>query len=267
MIFIIHCCHLEKARMGRLDGKRTIITGAARGIGKAIAEAFAREGATLLLADIDTAGLKAVAESLGQRMKVTNVALKSEVDALFDLAAQTWGGLDVLVNNAGVTHAAELLDLTEEDFDRVLAINLKSALFGTQRAARLMQAGGSIINMSSVNAVLGIPTQIPYAVSKGGLRQLTNVSALSLAPRGIRVNAIGPGTIMTDLARSIMTDKTVEHRMLSRTPLGRFGSPEEVASIAVFLACEDSSYVTGQTIYPDGGRLGLNYTVPVPEES
>jgi NAD(P)-dependent dehydrogenase (short-subunit alcohol dehydrogenase family) len=267
MIFIIHCCHLEKARMGRLDGKRAIITGAARGIGKAIAEAFAREGATLLLADIDTAGLKAVAESLGQRMKVTNVALKSEVDALFDLAAQTWGGLEVLVNNAGVTHAAELLDLTEEDFDRVLAINLKSALFGTQRAAKLMQAGGSIINMSSVNAVLGIPTQIPYAVSKGGLRQLTNVSALSLAPRGIRVNAIGPGTIMTDLARSIMTDKTMEQRMLSRTPLGRFGSPEEVASIAVFLACEDSSYVTGQTIYPDGGRLGLNYTVPVPEES
>jgi NAD(P)-dependent dehydrogenase (short-subunit alcohol dehydrogenase family) len=253
--------------MGRLDGKRAIITGAARGIGKAIAEKFAGEGATLLLADIDAAGLKAVAESLGQRMKATNVALKSEVDALFDLAAQTWGGLDVLVNNAGVTHAAELLDLTEEDFDRVLAINLKSALFGTQRAARLMTAGGSIINMSSVNAVLGIPTQIPYAVSKGGLRQLTNVSALSLAPRGIRVNAIGPGTIMTDLARSIMTDKAVEHRMLSRTPLGRFGSPEEVASIAVFLACEDSSYVTGQTIYPDGGRLGLNYTVPVPENS
>ena len=161
--------------MGRLDGKRAIITGAARGIGKAIAEKFAGEGATLLLADIDTAGLKAVAESLGQRMKVTNVALKSEIDSLFDLAAQTWGGLDVLVNNAGVTHAAELLDLTEEDFDRVLAINLKSALFGTQRAARLMTAGGSIINMSSVNAVLGIPTQIPYAVSKGGLRQLTNV--------------------------------------------------------------------------------------------
>jgi NAD(P)-dependent dehydrogenase (short-subunit alcohol dehydrogenase family) len=253
--------------MGRLDGKRAIVTGAAKGIGKAIAEAFAREGATLLLADIDADGVQAVAESLGQRMKVTNVALKSDVDALFDLAAQKWGGLDVLVNNAGVTHAADLLDLTEEDFDRVLAINLKSALFGTQRAARLMTPGGSIINMSSVNAILGIPNQIPYAVSKAGLRQLTNVSALSLASRGIRVNAIGPGTIMTDLARSIMIDKTAEHRMLSRTPMGRFGSPEEVASIAVFLACNDSSYVTGQTIYPDGGRLGLNYTVPVPENS
>ena len=252
--------------MGRLDGKRAIITGAARGIGKAIAERFAGEGATLLLADIDADAVKAVADSLGQRMKAVNVARKSEVDALFDLAAQMWDGLDVLVNSAGVTHAADLLDLTEEDFDRVLGINLKSALFGTQRAARLMQAGGSIINMSSVNAILGIPNQIPYAVSKGGLRQLTNVSALSLAPRGIRVNAIGPGTIMTDLARSIMSDKSVEHRMMSRTPLGRFGSPEEVASIAVFLACSDSSYVTGQTIYPDGGRLGLNYTVPVSEK-
>jgi glucose 1-dehydrogenase len=267
MVFITPCCHLEKARMGRLDGKRAIITGAARGIGKAIADKFASEGATLLLADIDADGVKAVAESLGQRMMTINVARKSEVDALFDLATEMWGGLDVLVNNAGVTHAADLLDLTEEDFDRVLAINLKSALFGTQRAARLMTAGGSIINMSSVNAILGIPTQIPYAVSKGGLRQLTNVSALSLAARGIRVNAIGPGTIMTDLARSIMTDKAAENRMLSRTPLGRFGSPEEVASIAVFLACDDSSYVTGQTIYPDGGRLGLNYTVPVPENS
>ena len=253
--------------MGRLDGKRAIVTGAAKGIGKAIAEAFAREGATLLLADIDADGAKSVAESLGQRMKVTNVALKSDVDALFDLAGQMWGGLDVLVNNAGVTHAADLLDLTEEDFDRVMAINLKSALFGTQRAARLMTAGGSIINMSSVNAILAIPNQIPYAVSKAGLRQLTNVSALSLASRGIRVNAIGPGTIVTDLARSIMIDRTAENRMLSRTPMGRFGSPEEVASIAVFLACTDSSYVTGQTIYPDGGRLGLNYTVPVPGQS
>ena len=253
--------------MGRLDGKRAIITGAARGIGKAIAERFASEGATLLLADIDRVPLETVAQDLGQRSKVTNVASKVEVDTLFDLAAQMWGGLDILVNNAGVTHAADLLELTEEDFDRVLAINLKSALFGTQRAARLMQRGGSIINMSSVNAVLGIPNQIPYAVSKGGLRQLTNVSALSLAPRGIRVNAIGPGTIMTDLARSIMTDQTVEQRMLSRTPLGRFGTPDEVASIALFLASADSSYLTGQTIYPDGGRLGLNYTVPVPERS
>jgi NAD(P)-dependent dehydrogenase (short-subunit alcohol dehydrogenase family) len=251
--------------MKRLDGQRAVITGAANGIGKAIAEKYAQEGAKLILADIDEAGVTAVASATGGIAVRTDVSRKAEIDALFDRVKQEWGGLDILVNNAGVTHAAELTDLTEEDFDRVFAINLKSALFGTQHAARLMQAGGAIVNMSSVNAILGIPNQIPYALSKGAMKQLTNVSAISLAPRGIRVNAIGPGTILTDLARSIMTDRAAEDRILARTPMGRTGSPEEVATIAVFLACDESSYVTGQTIYPDGGRLGLNYTVPVPE--
>jgi NAD(P)-dependent dehydrogenase (short-subunit alcohol dehydrogenase family) len=253
--------------MGKLTGKRAIITGAAHGIGQGIAQRFASEGATLLLADIDAAGLEKTAGALGALRKVTDVGKKSQIDSLFDLAQSTWGGLDILVNNAGVTHAAELAELTEEDFDRVFAINLKSALFATQRAAKLMGEGAAIINMSSVNAILAIPNQIPYAVTKGALRQLTNVTALSLAPRGIRVNAIGPGTIMTALARSIVTDKAAEERILSRTPLGRMGTVDEVASIAVFLACSDSSYLTGQTIYPDGGRLGLNYTVAVPDRS
>jgi len=252
--------------MNRLEGKRAVITGAAQGIGKAIAELYVREGAEVILADIDEAGVKALAAALGQRAIRTDVAQKSEIDALFAFVDSEWGGLDILVNNAGVTHAAELIDLEEADFDRVFAINLKSALWATQHAGRRMKPGGVIINMSSVNAVLAIPNQIPYAISKGALRQLTNVSAISLAPRGIRVNAIGPGTIMTDLARSIMTDKAAEHRILSRTPIGRTGAPEEIATVAVFLACDDSSYITGQTIYPDGGRLGLNYTVPVAED-
>ena len=177
-------------------------------------------------------------------------------------AAARWGGLDVLVNNAGITHAASLDALTEEDFDRVFATNLKSALWATQGAARLMGEGAAVVNMSSVNAVLAIPDQIPYAISKGAMKQLTNVTALALAPRGIRVNAIGPGSILTEMLRTIMSDRAAEERILSRTPLGRCGEPEEVAAIAVFLACGESSYVTGQTIYPDGGRLGLNYTVP-----
>ena len=247
----------------RLEGKRALVTGAARGIGRAIAERFCAEGATVWLVDIDAAEVQSVASALRQTSRTVDVSRKAEIDALFDAVTDSWGSLDILVNNAGVTHAAELLELTEEDFDRVFAINLKSALFATQRAVPLMKQGGSIINMSSVNAVLAIPTQIPYAISKGALRQLTNVLALSLAPRGIRVNAIGPGTIMTAVARSIMTDRAAEERVLSRTPLGRFGEPEEVASIAAFLASEDASYMTGQTIYPDGGRLGLNYTVPV----
>ena len=249
--------------MKRLDAKRAVITGAANGIGKAIAEAYVAEGASLILADIDEAGLHEVASRLGQTAVRTDVSKRAEIEALFGVVERQWGGLDIMVNNAGVTHAADLLDLTEDDFDRVMAINLKAALFGTQFAAKLMAPGGVIVNMSSVNAILGIPNQIPYALSKGALKQLTNVSALSLAPRGIRVNAIGPGTIMTAIARSIMTDKAAEQRIMSRTPMGRVGEPEEVASIAVFLACSESSYITGQTIYPDGGRLGLNYTVPV----
>jgi NAD(P)-dependent dehydrogenase (short-subunit alcohol dehydrogenase family) len=253
--------------MGRLDGKRAVVTGAAHGIGRAIAERFVVEGAVLVLADIDRVALQSLAAALGQMSVPTDVSRKTDIDALFDRVTHEWNGLDILVNNAGVTHAAELLDLTEEDFDRVMAINLKSALFATQRAARMMKSGGAIINMSSVNAVLGIPNQIPYAVSKGALKQLTNVTALSLAAQGIRVNAIGPGTILTNLARSIMTDRAAEDRIMSRTPLGRCGSPEEIASVAVFLASEDSSYLTGQTIYPDGGRLGLNYTVAVPDRT
>jgi NAD(P)-dependent dehydrogenase (short-subunit alcohol dehydrogenase family) len=248
---------------GRLAGKRAVITGAAQGIGKAIAEAFVAEGAELLLVDIDPARLTATCGELDQEAFVCDVSQKVEIDRLFARVAKRWGGLDVLVNNAGVTHAAELDDLTEADFDRVLAINLKAPLWATQAAARLMGAGGAIVNMSSVNAVLGIPNQIPYALSKGALKQLTNVTALALAPKGIRVNAIGPGSIMTDMLKGIMTDRTAEERILSRTPLGRCGTPEEVAAVAVFLASGESSYITGQTIYPDGGRLGLNYTMPV----
>ena len=247
--------------MTRLAGKRAIVTGAAQGIGKAIAERFAAEGASLLLADIDAGGVEALASTLGQQAIVADVSRKAEVEAIIARAGELWGGLDILVNNAGITHAAELDDLTEDDFDRVFATNLKSALWATQAAARLMGPGSAVVNMSSVNAVLAIPNQIPYVVSKGAIKQLTNVTALALAAKGIRVNAIGPGSIMTQMLRGIMSDPAAQQRTLSRTPLGRCGEPEEIASVALFLASEESSYITGQTIYPDGGRLGLNYTV------
>ena len=253
----------------RLNGKRAVVTGAAQGIGRGIAEAFVAEGAEVLLVDIDTERLAATAKELGQEGLVADVSRKAEIERIFTRVSERWGGLDILVNNAGVTHAAELDELAEDDFDRVFAINLKSALWATQSAARLMGADGSggsaIVNMSSVNAILAIPNQIPYAISKGAMKQLTNVTALALAPKGIRVNAIGPGSIMTDMLRGIMTDQAAETRIMSRTPLGRCGEVEEVAAVAVFLASSESSYITGQTIYPDGGRLGLNYTVPVKE--
>lgn len=245
----------------RLIDKRALVTGAAKGIGRAIAERFVGEGATVILADIAPA-VAEVAEALGQRHFVLDVSRKTEIDRLFAFVTSEWGGLDVLVNNAGITHKAELADLTEDDFDRVFAINLKAALWATQAAARLMGEGASVINMSSVNAVLAIPDQIPYAISKGALRQLTNVTAQALAPHGIRVNAIGPGSIMTEMLRGIMNDDAAKARIMSRTPLGRLGTVEEIAAVAAFLASEDAGYITGQTIYPDGGRLGLNYTVP-----
>ena len=249
--------------MARLDGKRAIVTGAAKGIGRAIAERFVAEGAVLLVADIDPA-VEGLARDLGHEAIVADVSRKAEVEGIVARAGTLWGGLDILVNNAGVTHAATLDDLTEDDFDRVFATNLKSALWGTQAAARLMGEGGAVVNMSSVNAVLAIPNQITYVVSKGALNQLTNVTALALAPRGIRVNAIGPGSIATEMLAGIMAeDPAARDRILSRTPLGRAGEPEEVAAVAVFLASDEASYLTGQTIYPDGGRLGLNYTVPV----
>lgn len=246
----------------RLAGRRAVITGAAQGIGKAIAAAFVAEGAELLLVDLAADRLAETAGQLGQEYLVADLARKAEIDRVFARVSERWGGLDVLVNNAGITHAAELDDLAEADFDRVLAINLKAPLWGTQAAARLMGEGSAVINMSSVNAMLAIPNQIPYSVSKGALRQLTNVTALALAPKGIRVNAIGPGSIMTEMLRGIMTDQAAKDRIMARTPLGRCGEPEEIAAIAVFLASAESSYITGQTIYADGGRLGLNYTMP-----
>ncbi|MCS6945190.1 MAG: SDR family oxidoreductase, partial [Sutterellaceae bacterium] len=162
------------------------------------------------------------------------------------------------------------LDLAEEDFDRVLRVNLKGAFLCGQAVARRMvaqapRAGGArgvIINLSSVNAVLAIANQVPYTVSKGGLNQLTKAMALALAPHGIRVMGIGPGSIATELLRAaVLTNEEAKTRILSRTPLRRLGEPDEVARVAVFLASDDASYLTGSTVYPDGGRLALNYTV------
>jgi NAD(P)-dependent dehydrogenase (short-subunit alcohol dehydrogenase family) len=126
--------------------------------------------------------------------------------------------------------------------------------------------GGAVVNMSSVNAILAIPNQVPYVVSKGGINQLTKVMAVALAPHRIRVNGIGPGTILTELAKTaVLGNREAERKILSRTPLGRMGDPDEIANVAVFLASDEASYLTGQTIYPDGGRLALNYTVPLPD--
>jgi NAD(P)-dependent dehydrogenase (short-subunit alcohol dehydrogenase family) len=245
-----------------------IVTGAARGIGLACARRLASEGARVALADVDAdSGATAARTIDGATFVAADVSRKADVDALVGRVIAEFGRIDVLVNNAGITHAAAFLDLAEEDFDRVLRVNLKSMFLCGQAAARTMVErgiAGSIVNLSSVNAVLAIPNQVPYVVSKGGINQLTKVMAVALAPHGIRVNAIGPGTIATEMAKqAVLGSDEARRTILSRTPLGRLGEPEEVAAVAAFLASDDASYLTGQTIYPDGGRLGLNYTVPV----
>jgi len=259
--------------MTRLTDKVAIVTGAANGIGRACAARLAADGAAVALGDIDEVAGEAAAAAIraagGRAIFVaTDVTRREAIEALVDRTIAEFGGLDIMLNNAGVALTATVLEMSDEMFDKVLSINLRSAFIGTQLAARRMVAsgkGGVIINMSSVNALLAIPGLSAYACTKGALNQLTKVAAIELAPHNIRVVAIGPGTILTDLARNaVMTDDAARNKVLSRTPIGRAGEPEEIASVASFLASDDASYITGQTIYPDGGRLALNYTVSVP---
>jgi len=257
-----------------LDGRVAIVTGAATGIGYAIAERFVRERVKVVVADIDAAaGEKAVdgLRRLGDAIFVrADVSKRLDIHNLVAATVDTYGDIDILVNNAGIVHAADFLDVTEEDFDRVLAVNLKGAFLAGQAVARFMVdkikhggSAGAIVNMSSINAIFGLPNQGPYSISKGGISQLTKVMAVSLAPHGIRVNAIGPGSINTQMLSAVNSDPAARERVLSRTPMGRVGEPSEIAAIAVFLASDEASYITGETIYADGGRLPLNYTVPV----
>ncbi|MEM7300925.1 MAG: SDR family oxidoreductase [Pseudomonadota bacterium] len=259
-----------------LNGKSAVITGGARGIGYAIARRYLSEGVKVVIADIDDDAGENAAQELSElgdiRFKHADVGSRLDVHNLVASTIDLFGDIDILVANAGTIIAEDFLYVTEEQFDQVMRVNLKGAFLCGQAVAKHMVAKvedggapGTIINMSSVNAVFAIANQVPYTISKGGVKQLTNVMAQALAPHGIRVNAIGPGSIMTDMFQTVATDDSARHRVLSRTPMGRIGDPEEIAGIAAFLASDDAAYITGQTIYADGGRLGLNYTVPVQE--
>ena len=249
-----------------LSGRVCIVTGGAQGIGEACIRRFAREGAQLVIADIDDARGAALASEFGGLYVHCDVGEKAQVDALVAQTMAAFGRIDVLVNNAGIFRAADFLDVTEADFDAVLRINLKGSFLVGQAVAREMaKAGkGSIVNMSSVNAVLTIPTIASYNVSKGGINQLTRVMALALADKGVRVNAVAPGTIATELAtKAVLTSEEARARILSRTPMRRLGEPSEIADTVAYLASDAASYITGEIVVVDGGRMTLNYTVPV----
>ncbi len=213
-----------------LSGRVCLVTGGAQGIGEACIRRFAREGAQVVIADIDNSRGAALASELGGLYVHCDVGDKAQVDALVAQTMAAHGRIDVLVNNAGIFRAADFLEVTEADFD----------------------------------AVLTIPTIASYNVSKGGINQLTRVMALALADKGVRVNAVAPGTIATELAaKAVLTSPEATARIMSRTPMKRLGQPSEIADTVAYLASDAASYITGEIVVVDGGRMTLNYTVAV----
>jgi len=243
-----------------------LVTGGAQGIGLACAKALAADGYKIILADVNAEGVTEAAASLGNGTVAIAVDMgdANAVLAMFDKIEAEHGPVSVLVNNAGIAAAGDFLDYDLDTFDAVLNVNLRGVFVAMQRAARSMVAAGiegAIVNMSSINAQVAIPAIPAYCASKGGVMQLTKVAALALAKHNIRVNAVGPGSIDTAMMAAVNANPEAFKVAMSRTPLGRPGTADEIGNVVAFLASDKASYVTGETIYVDGGRLGLNYTV------
>ena len=247
------------------DPTIALVTGAAQGIGYACAEALADEGHRVVLSDVNESGVAEAAGRLGQGSVAipADMGDSDQVAALFDRVEAEVGPVSVLVNNAGIAAPCDFLDLSLEQFQSVIDVNLTGTFLATQRAARTMVAQGiegAIVNMSSINAQVAIPAIAAYCASKGGVMQLTKVAALALAPHNIRVNAVGPGSIDTAMMAGVNANAEAMAMVMSRTPLKRVGEPREIGNVVAFLASDKASYITGETIYVDGGRLGMNYT-------
>ena len=249
---------------GRLAGKIAIVTGSSSGIGQGIAIRLASEGASVV---VDYRGhpdaaeeTRAKAEEAGGKAIVVqaDVSKIADTDNLVEQAWKQFGGCDILVNNAGVEKHAAFVDVTEQDYDMVLDINLKGAFFLTQafvKRLRDAQKPGSVINISSVHEDMVFPNFSTYCASKGGIRMLMRDIAVELGPLNIRVNNIAPGAINTPINTALLADKPKLNALLANIPLGRLGSPDDVASMAVFLASEEGAYVTGSTFFVDGGLI------------
>lgn len=247
------------------ERRLALVTGAAQGIGYACAEALTEDNARVILVDIKQDGVIAAAEKLGNGAVGLSCDMgdPQQILAMFDKVEREHGNVEVLVNNAGIAMPGDFLTYDLNDFERVIDINLKGVFVATQRAAKTMvdkKIAGSIINMSSINAVVAIPAIPAYCASKGGVMQLTKVASLALAQHNIRVNAVGPGSIDTAMMAGVNANPQAMDMVMSRTPLKRVGSVREIGDVVAFLASNKASYITGETIYVDGGRIGMNYT-------
>ncbi len=241
-----------------------LVTGAAQGIGKACAEALAEDGYRVVLADVQDS-VKDVAAALGGTGLICDMADPAAITAMFDHIEGEIGPVAALVNNAGVAMPGDFLDYDLEAFERVININLRGVFVALQRAGRTMVdkgIKGAIVNMSSINALVAIPSIPAYCASKGGVMQLTKSASLALAQHGVRVNAVGPGSIDTEMMAGVNADPGAMKMVMSRTPMLRVGTPQEIANVVAFLCSDKASYITGETIYVDGGRIGMNYLSP-----
>lgn len=242
----------------RLKNKVAIVTGAGSGIGKAIAENFLEEGARVIFSDINGSKKKLIPAEYKERADFVkcDVSKPRQVKKLVNKAVKKWGKVDVMVNNAGIGSLGGVLEEVDKNWEKVLGINLSGVFLGTREAAKAMKekkTKGAIINMSSILGSVGFQGAISYCAAKGGVEQVTQAAALDLASSKIRVNAIAPGFIKTNMTEGVLQDKKFNKLIKDNTPLGRVGDVEDIAKAAVYLASDESKYVTGEVLHVDGG--------------